>query len=83
MTALALLRQQVRRLYETNPSIHISGVILNPKTVFSNTAVKLVGVYPSLFEIEEALNGTAKRHTLPYTDVLIKHIVIEELNGEE
>ncbi len=80
MTALTLLRQQIRKLYTDNPNIHISGVIITPKTIFSNTPVKLVGVYPSLFEIEENLNGTTKRHTLPYTDVLIKHIVIEELN---
>lgn len=82
MSTLEIIREKIRHLYETNPEVHMNVVLDNPKTVLKNTPAKIVGVYPYIFRIEESTSGKPRKHTLQYSDVLIKNIVILELTPE-
>lgn len=42
--------------------------------------MKIVGVYPHIFQVEEAAGSPPRRHSLQYSDVLVGHVVISELN---
>ncbi len=78
LPAIQGVRGQIERLYQTDPHIHID-ISPSPKLHFSNDAATIIGVYPFIFRIEEYTGGSPKQHTLQYTDVLIKKIVIREL----
>lgn len=82
MSTLEIIREKIRHLYETNPEVHLNVVLDNPRTVLKNTPAKIVGVYPYIFRIEENTSGKPRMHTLQYSDVLIKNIVILELTPE-
>ena len=82
MSTLEIIREKIRHLYETNPEVHMNVVLDNPRTVLKNTPAKIVGVYPYIFRIEESTSGKPRKHTLQYSDVLIKNIVILELTPE-
>ncbi len=82
MTSFEQVRSKIKRLYNANPYIHMNAEFAVPKLPFINATVKIVGVYPNIFQIEENTSGTVQRHTLQYTEVLIKHIVIKELETE-
>ena len=79
MTSLDTIKAKIKRLYQTNPNIHITASIATPKTELKNELVKLKGVYPHIFQIEETTTGSARCHTIQYTEVLTKHIEILEL----
>ena len=84
MTQLDLIREQIKKLYKTNPNIHLNVSLKNPRITLDNTNAKITGVYPHIFQIEEYTSGKPKQHTLQYTDVFIRNIVILELeNGKE
>lgn len=82
MSTLETIREQIKHLYETNPEIHMNVTLDNPRTVLKNTPATITGVYPYIFRIEESTSGKKKMHTLQYSDILIKKIVILELNPE-
>lgn len=79
MTTLEIIKSRIQKLYNTNPNIHINVTLTNPRVNLSNQSVIIKGVYPNIFRIEETSGGQPKCHTLQYTDILTKHIVIEEL----
>ncbi len=84
MTHLDFIREQIKRLYKTNPNIHLNVSLKNPRITLDNTNAKIIGVYPHIFQIEEYTSGKPKQHTLQYTDVFVRNIVIWELeNGKE
>ncbi len=84
MTQLELIREQIKQLYKINPNIHLNVFLKNPRITLENTNAKITGVYPHIFQVEEYTSGKPKQHTLQYTDVLIKNIVILELEkGKE
>ncbi len=72
-------KARIWHLYQTNPRIHIDVTIDRPKLTYRNNEVLITGVYRNLFQIEEYSSGKATRHTLSYSDVLIKRVVIHEL----
>lgn len=79
MTALDFIKNSVKKLYETNRDVHISISTLHPRVFVKNDPVKITGVYKNVFRIEEYSSGTPKSHTLQYTDILIKQVVIDEI----
>lgn len=79
MTSLDMIKSKMRKLYNTNPNIHINASITTPKVHFSNEPVTITGIYPYIFQIEECSSGSIKRHTIKYTDILTKQIEIKEL----
>jgi len=79
MTSLDIIRDNIKKLYETNPNIHIDVAITSPKVNLKNQPVVIKGVYPHIFQIEETSSGSPKCHTLQYADVLLHHIDILEL----
>lgn len=79
MSALDLIKSQIKALYETNPNIHINISLSHPRSSFTNDPVVIKGVYPHVFRIEETSSGVPKCHTLQYTDVLTGQVSIEEM----
>ncbi len=79
MSALDTIREQIKKLYATNPVIHMDVSLTTPRLTLKNAEVTIKSIYPHVFRIEESLSGTPKCHTLQYSDVLIRHIVISEL----
>ncbi len=79
MSALDLIKSQIKALYETNPNIHINISLSHPRLSFTNDPVVIKGVYPHVFRIEETSSGVPKCHTLQYTDVLTGQVSIEEM----
>jgi len=77
--SIDMLKRSIKRLYETNPHIHINVNLTNPKTHLENVPATIKGVYPNIFTITENSNGQEHSHTLMYTDVLIGQIEIIEL----
>ncbi len=84
MTLTESIRAQIQKLYQTDPIIHMDVSLTNPRLSYTNAEVKITGVYPHIFQIEEYTSGAPKRHSLQYADVLIRHVVIAELEkGKE
>lgn len=79
MTSLDVIKIKIRKLYNTNPNIHINASITTPKLHLSNEPATIIGVYPHIFQIEESSSGFIKRHTIKYTDILTKQIEIKDL----
>ena len=82
MNTVDNIKSKIKRLYETNPNIHISVRITHPKIIIENTPAIIKGVYKNIFQIEESGSGYQKCYTFQYSDVLIGLIVITELNQE-
>jgi hypothetical protein len=53
--------------------------IPRPRLIVERTNAVITGVYRNFFQIEEYDKGRPARHTIQYGDVLIGHVVIEEL----
>lgn len=79
MNSLDIIRAKIQKLYHTNPKIHINVAMTSPKIVLKEESVVIKGVYPHIFQIETQNNGSSKTYTLQYTDVLLHHIDILEL----
>lgn len=80
MTTMEIIKNKIGELYKTNPNIHINVSMIHPKIQLQNEEVVIKGVYSHIFQIEEYSTGSPKSYTLQYSDVLIKHIEIAELN---
>ena len=80
MNTLEYIKGEIKRLYETDPHIHISVKKTHPKVLVSGAPVVIKGVYRNIFQIEESESGRPCRHTFGYSDVLIGQVVIEELD---
>ncbi len=76
MSSLELIKEQIQSFYRANQEIRVNVSLNTPKLSLTNAKVKITGVYPHIFQIEEYESGKPRRHTLQYTDILIKHIVI-------
>lgn len=79
MSAIDEIRQGIKKLYDDSECIHININMTHPKLVVHNIPAVIKGVYPNLFIIEERDCGYVRRHSLSYTDVLIKQVEILEL----
>lgn len=79
MTILDDIKAKVKKLYETNPDIHINIVVSYPKMCLVNEPAKITGIYKNLFKLEEYSKGSPHVHTFQYTDIYTKRIEIVEL----
>jgi uncharacterized protein Veg len=79
MDRLTNIKRAIEKLYQTNPNVHISVDIPRPRLIVERTSAVITGVYRNFFQIEEYDKGRPTRHTIQYGDVLIGHVVIEEL----
>ncbi|MGI6772221.1 MAG: hypothetical protein GX264_06055 [Clostridiales bacterium] len=82
MTQLAIIRDKIKKLYNTNPNIHINVLMKRPTICLSNEPAVIKGVYPHLFLIEERSSGFSRCRTVQYTDVLTKCVEIVEISEE-
>lgn len=76
---LTEIKIRLKKLYETNPEIHISINSNRPKIHIINELAIIKGVYPHIFQIEVKENNQIKSYYMQYEDVLIKKIEISEL----
>ncbi len=79
MASMERIKAGVKKLYQTNPNIHMDVHLSNPKLVLENAEAKIIGVYPHIFQIEEYTHEQPKTHMLQYSDILIRRIVILEM----
>lgn len=71
------IRQRISERFQKNPDITVNVALKRPTLNLGGVPVKIVGVYPHIFQVEEVTAaGEKKRHTLQYTDVLLHHIEI-------
>ena len=80
MYHLTYVKTAIEELYKNNPNIHISVDIPRPRIEVEKTSAVITGVYKNFFQIEEYDRGRPTRHTIQYGDVLIGHVIIEELH---
>ena len=80
MNSIDSIKKEIQRLYESNPSIHISVKLTRPRLIIENAPVKIIGVYNNIFQIEENRTGHLVRHTLQYSEVLTGNVKISELS---
>lgn len=79
MNQLDYIREQIRNLCKNDSKIHIDISIQHPRLCLKNDPAQIKELYPRVFVIEENSTGVPQRHTLQYTDVLTRQIIIREL----
>ncbi len=82
MSPLEEIRLEVIRLYKYHPQIHVDVNMVHPKIVLKNVSATITSVFPHIFQIEAENDGVKKSYTLQYTDLLIRRIVILELERQ-
>ncbi len=71
------LRDKISGLSKKNPYIHIDISLTIPHIKIENERVKLIGVCPHIFRIEEGEHNRC--HSLKYEDLIAKFVKIAEL----
>ena len=77
---LERIKQQVRELYEENPSVHMTLAIARSKVRTEQVAGTITGVYPRIFTVEDTNSVPAKTHSVQYTDLLTGIVKLDELH---
>lgn len=75
------IRRDIRKLFETDPHVHVNVTMRHPKVSVQNGPAVIKGVYPNTFQMEETQSGFTQRHSVQYNDVLIGRVEILELTG--
>ncbi len=81
MTSLDAVKNELSRLFRTDPRVHVNVSLSHPKVCVQNEAVVIKGIYPHIFQIEEYSSGAPKCHTVQYSDLLTKNVEILELGS--
>jgi len=76
---ITYIKNEIKRLYETNPNIHVNIKNSRSKAVNETIPAVIKNVYSRFFYIEEQGSGYSKCHTVQYADVLTGHVYISEL----
>ncbi len=79
MTDIELIKRGIKKLYETDPQVHLDVSLTHPKLVLINDPAVIKGVYSNLFRIEEYSTGRPQCHSLQYGDILTGRIRVHEL----
>lgn len=79
MANIEYIKRKIKKLYETNPNVHINVKLTHPKLTVNTTPAVIKGVYPNIFRIEENISGHPRCHTVQYTEVLLGQVNISEL----
>ena len=80
MSALDYIKSEIKRLYETNPDIHIDIKMSRPRITVNSSAAVIKGIYPSIFRVEAKDGEHSGCYSLQYTDVLVGHVSIAEID---
>ncbi len=83
MTILEQYKAQIKGLYDKKQKIHMDLNLSYPRLSLSNEEATITAVYSHMFQIEEHRNGVANRHTVPYTELITRQVVIKELEKAE
>lgn len=70
------LKERIKRIYQTNPRVHITIMISRPKKTTEKQEATITGVYDNIFRIESC----GKCYTFQYADIITNTIVIDELD---
>lgn len=73
------IKRHIRKLYETDPHIHMNVTMRHPKVDVKNAPAVIKGVYPNIFQVEEDGDGYSRIHLWQYNDILIGRVEILEL----
>lgn len=73
------IKQRIERRFQTNPKIRINVALTHPKLQLDNVEVTITGVFSHIFQIEENDSGQPRRHALQYSDILLHHIELLDL----
>ncbi len=79
VSVLEQYKEKIEKLYKNNVKIHMDVTLSYPRLTLTNEEAVITAVYRNLFQIEESKNGEKNRHTIPYTDLITKQIVIKEI----
>lgn len=82
MNRLETIKTKIKERYNENPNIHINLALTSPRLCLKNQEVRLKGVYPHIFRIEEYSTGKPQCYTLQYNDILAGQIEITELSEQ-
>ncbi len=70
------LKETIKRIYQTNPHVHVTITISRPKRTIKKQEATITGIYDNIFLIESC----GKRYTFQYADIVTNTIVIDELD---
>lgn len=76
MSAVDIVKERLKTLYEENPHVHIN--IYGENLI--GESVKITGLYPNLFMIEGENGSRIRKKSLSYNEIAISSVVIEELD---
>lgn len=83
MGTIDQIKSKIKKLYETNPNIHVNAKVSRPKGETGPVSAAITSVYPNFFCIEESSCGYAKKHTIRYAEVLTGQVHVLELGQFE
>lgn len=73
------IKEKLKTLYENNPKIHIKVIKSGSKALTELEEVTIVGIYRHIFMVEKQGEYFNKKYSFQYSDVIAKHIFIEEI----
>lgn len=79
MSTIDSIKNEIKKLYNTNPSIHVNVKMSHPKRTIDTTPAVIKSVYPNFFCIEENSSGYRRCHSVQYAEVLTGQVNISEL----
>ena len=79
MSTIDYIKKEIKRLYDTNPGIHVCVKMSRPKRTVDTTPVVIKSVYPNFFCVEETSKGYRQCHSVQYAEVLTGQVNISEL----
>lgn len=73
------IRYKLYELFEKNPIIHVS--IVDGRKKVKSAPSRIKGAYPNFICVESEVDNYMESFTINYRDVMIKRIIIDELNN--
>ncbi len=73
------IKNAVSEFYEQKTEIRVNVNTTKPRIHITDAPASITGVYKNLFTIEVIENGLQKVFSIPYTDIFIGKVTINEL----
>ena len=74
------IKNKIESLQKTAKEIHITVQMQHPKMIIENMTAEILGAYRNIFRVREKDSGYSRCFTFKYTDIMIGHVVINELD---
>ena len=71
------IKIKLEELFKKNKIIHVS--IIESRKKVKSAPSKITGIYPNFICVESEVNRYMENFSIPYRDIMIKKIVIDEL----